>query len=200
VRTDRAPVPFGTRSVRLDAGAPVTTEDVLEVAREVDPTVAEAWMIDRGQTFSLTGKELVSLADRGMPSRVIDMLVAISNPATFTMLRNDAQVSVSDLAAQDEPRRGERAPTYNNTSYGYGVTGMGWMFGGNAYYGWGPYDYRYGYQYRYGYGNTGVGATPRTVKVRRSSSWARHQRRSLVVAPCMAKVIRVASHHLQVLT
>lgn len=156
VRTNGSPVMFGTASVRAAAGAPVSTDDVLEVAKLVDPTTAEAWMTDRGQTFDLTGKELVRLADAGMPSRVIDMMVAVSNPQTFRLRPNDGTIE-----ANAPTRRATNATAQScsvTRDFCYGMTGMGWLYGADRYYGWSPYGYQYGYPFsRYGYGGYGYG-------------------------------------------
>lgn len=158
VRAGGNQVLFGTPSVRAAAGAPVTTTDLLEVARIVDPTTAEAWLSDRGQTFELTGKELVRLADAGMPSRVIDVMVAVSNPKTFALRRN-----TGDMDDERERRRGDQRVASNSScsitfDYCYGMTGLGWLYGADRYYGWSPYGYGYGYPYsRYGYGSYGYG-------------------------------------------
>lgn len=157
LRTNGSAVLFGTASVRAAAGAPVTTDDVLEVAKHVDPITAEAWMTDRGQTFQLTGKELVRLADAGMPSRVIDMMVAVSNPQTFTLRHNDGTVETKST-----PRRGDMNAQGCSVTrdFCYGMTGMGWLYGADRYYGWSPYGYQFGMGYpfsRYGYGGYGYG-------------------------------------------
>ncbi|MCC6244146.1 MAG: hypothetical protein IT353_14990, partial [Gemmatimonadaceae bacterium] len=47
---------FGTAGSRAYAGAEVSMADVLEVAKAVDVSVAEAWIADRNQQFPLTGK------------------------------------------------------------------------------------------------------------------------------------------------
>ncbi|MBL0172656.1 MAG: hypothetical protein IPP90_18500 [Gemmatimonadaceae bacterium] len=157
VRTNGAGVLFSTPSVRAAAGAPVTTDDVLEVAKLVDATVAEAWFSSRQQGFDLTGKELVRLADAGMPSRVIDMMVAVSNPKTFVVRRNDGTTDADGRAIR-APRASDRRIASDargcslTQDYCYGMMGLGWLYGADRYYGWSPYGYQYGSRYGYGYG------------------------------------------------
>jgi hypothetical protein len=137
IRSGGSVVPFSTPSVRAAAGAPVSTNDVLEVAKSVDAIVAEAWLTDRGQQFELTGKELVRLADRGMPPRVLDMIVAISNPRTFTLRRPGDAVAEEPGAMVAEPRRiaSEGAGCAYARDYCYGMMGLGWLYGADRYYG-----------------------------------------------------------------
>lgn len=166
IRVNGPSVFFGTASVRAFAGAPVTTQDVLEVSKAVDANLTEAWLTDRGQGFELTGKELVRLADGGMPSRVIDMLVAISNPKTFVLQRNDGTPNVNIDRLAPSARGATTAENSCASARGacYGMTGLGWLYGADRYYGWNPYGYqydmpfyRYGYGYGYGNGYPGYG-------------------------------------------
>lgn len=145
---------FGTPSVRAAAGSPVTTDDVLEVAKLVEPTVADAWFASRQQTFELTGKELVRLADAGMPPRVIDMMVAVSNPKSFVIRRNDGTTDAEGREVRAPRASDRRAATSCSLTpeYCYGYMGLSWLYGADRYYGWNPYGYQYGSRYGYGYG------------------------------------------------
>ncbi len=158
VRSGGPGIPFATASVRAAAGADVTTEDVLEVAKAVQPVVTEAWLTDRGQQFDLTGKELVRLADGGLPPRVLDMMVAISNPRTFTLRRPGDGVAAGEPAfAEDVQRQPNRSTGCGFVqSQCYGMMGLGWLYGVDRYYGWGwdPYGFR---NSRLGFGGAGWG-------------------------------------------
>ncbi|MEQ1690489.1 MAG: hypothetical protein ABMA00_04340, partial [Gemmatimonas sp.] len=157
VRSSGVSVAFGTAWARAAAGEPVTTDDVLEVAKLVDATVAEAWFTSRREGFDLTGKELVRLADAGMPSRVIDVLVAVSNPKTFVIRRNDGSLDAEGRPARatraDDRRLAGPAGCSLTQDYCYGMMGLGWLYGADRYYGWSPYGYQYGSRYGYGYGS-----------------------------------------------
>jgi hypothetical protein len=74
-----------TRALRLAAGAPITPEAVAGVASLVPPSLAEAWLADFGERFALDSKTLIRLADSGVPSRVIDVMVALANPERFQL-------------------------------------------------------------------------------------------------------------------
>ena len=110
---------------RAAAMAPLSPEDIVDVAQRVDARVLEAWLAERGEAVALDGKRLLALADAGVPPRVIDLLVALAYPAAFTKTvgaRTDSTAARAPVSAGYEP--------------------------------FGPFGYDYGYSYgsRYGYG------------------------------------------------
>jgi hypothetical protein len=95
---------FATRTVRTAASAAISPDDVLNVARNVDGPVAEAWLTEMiqpprtdgslldawlgatsRQPFTIDGRTLVRLADAGLSPRMIDLLVALAYPSTFAV-------------------------------------------------------------------------------------------------------------------
>ena len=128
---------LATQSARIAAGAPVKIADVIESSRAVDSAVVEAWLLERGQQFALTGRDLVALADAGVPARVTDALVAVSNPREFA------------LGHIDEDGVRTRGPDLIG---GRGSPAIPDPYGGP--WGWGyaaPYGYGGGYGGYYGY-------------------------------------------------
>jgi len=129
---------LATQSARIAAGAPVKIADVIEASRAADSAVVEAWLLERGQQFAITGRDLVALADAGVPARVTDALVAVSNPQEFALGR----------VAEDGGERtrgpdliGGRGSPGNPDPYG-----QPWGWGYAA-----PYGYGGGYGGYYGY-------------------------------------------------
>lgn len=162
-------VGVASRYARLAAGDRVDADAVLEVTKHVDSPVAEAWLNELQQGFDLDAKELVRVADAGMPSSVIDLMVALSNPKQFAVRR-----SAESGQSVNAVRRG----TYGGGSVGYGGSrrygsvydcGYGFLpttygYYGDpcypGYYGYGAYGYGsgyfgYGYGYPYGYSTYG---------------------------------------------
>lgn len=70
---------------RAEAGAALTSADVADAAKAVDAPVVEAWLGDRQEVMVLAAKDLRALHEAGVPASVIDMLVAVSNPAVFAL-------------------------------------------------------------------------------------------------------------------
>lgn len=88
---------------RREAGLPVSTDAVLEVSKAVATPVAEAWLNELQQGFKVSGRELTRLADAGLPSRVIDLMVALTYPEVFSV-QHTAGTGVG-LGAQATPRQ-----------------------------------------------------------------------------------------------
>lgn len=140
-----------TASLRLAVGAPLLNSDVLAVAKRAPAALTEAWLTETRQQFSLNGKELVRLADGGMPSRVIDLMIAISNPERFAVRtpssdRNRPMAGdiITGGIASSRMRGGcRRMDDFCYGPGGMGAWGLGWQYGMS------PFD---AYSLRYGYG------------------------------------------------
>ena len=144
---------------RVAASAPVGTEDVVEASRQVDPQTVQAWLTERGEGFSVNGRRLAEMADAGVPSSVIDVVVALSYPRVF---------AVNPASRQGEPRAevasGGAAPVpygYDRGGWGFRYSPYGWdsywPYDWGYYSRYGPYGYGYGYGYGHGYGYSPYG-------------------------------------------
>jgi hypothetical protein len=134
-------------SARIAAGAAVRASDVQEAAAAVSAAVAEAWLLERRQAFALDARELIRLADAGVPARVTDAMVAVSNPEVFNVAHRNIEGETDQVVGQrirvymDSPSPWDwgYAGRYGYNPYGYG-------------YGYSPYGYNaYGYSGGYGY-------------------------------------------------
>lgn len=166
-----------TPTLRLAAGGRVSPEQVLDVAKHVPVGLAEAWLTELHQPFALDGKQLVQLADAGMPERVLDMMVALSNPRAFAVggrsasgefvsAQDRAEYTPQSVASQmrmaGQSTRGSSACRFADDfcygALGYGAWGMGWAYG-RGIDPWGfpypRYGYGFGNMYGYGYGAYG---------------------------------------------
>jgi hypothetical protein len=139
-----------TMQARAAAAAPLATEDVIEASRHLDTPVLEAWLVERGEPFALNAKSLVTLADAGVASRVIDLMVALSYPNVF--------------AINAASRQGERRPrtligSGGRTYGGYGVPSYTYAIDQCSmfYMLWAYVPYECGGFYPYAYGSYGFG-------------------------------------------
>jgi hypothetical protein len=73
-------------AARAGACGPIAAADITEVTHNVSAAVVEAWLAASGQAFTVDARQLVALADAGVPDRVIDMVVALSNPQAFAIV------------------------------------------------------------------------------------------------------------------
>jgi hypothetical protein len=140
-------------TARAAAGARLTNANVIEASRKLDPMVVEAWIVDRGQSFGVDAKELVALADAGVPGNVTDAMVAVTYPNKFDIdaagnnAGSDAGITRAEVAqttyrsgyndAIGSDLRLSMVPEYSRYNY--------------SPFGYSPYDY-FGYRYSpYGY-------------------------------------------------
>ena len=131
---------------RAAAKALLSTADVIDASQHVDAAIVEAWLVERGGAFTVDAKRLLTLANAGVPSRTIDVLVALSYPNVF---------AINGVTRQGERRNAERAASEAGANPIYGT-----MAYPDCSYDWMLYDYssyycdnlyRYGYGYGYGY-------------------------------------------------
>jgi hypothetical protein len=153
---------MAVRSARAAAGATIGLDDVVEASSRMDAKAVETWLVAKRDNLRPTGRDLLALADAGVPDEVIDAVVAVSHPERFVV---EAAGPVERPEGQPRPThyRGYMAfnpfwgPVWNDpySFYGYGY----------APYGYGSYGYRYpGYGYGYwGYSPGYVIVEPRST-------------------------------------
>jgi hypothetical protein len=127
------------RSARMAAISPINAADVVEATKVVDADAVKAWVAVRGNPFVLNAKELLRLKKSGVPSSVIDVMVAVTYPNKFAF-------------AGPNPHA-EQAPRTVTGTEGYYPRAR---FQGCDPFFWNPFCYGYGY----GYGSYGYGYNP----------------------------------------
>ncbi len=76
---------------RVAAGANFSIEEVIELTDKVAPEVMEAALMEMRKPFEINSKVLLRLDNEGVPSQVVDLMVALSFPEKFTIERRDIQ-------------------------------------------------------------------------------------------------------------
>ena len=126
-------------TVRAAAASRIDLDDVREAAKRADAVVVESWIMATEQPFDIDGKTLIELADAGVPTSIIDVIVAVSNPKRFALREERAE----DRDPRDA-RRPRRDPCWGYSDYAPGL----W---------YDPFAYRYnGYGYGNGYCGGGI--------------------------------------------
>ncbi|MDH3208451.1 MAG: hypothetical protein OEO79_17755 [Gemmatimonadota bacterium] len=136
------------RSRRVAAARDIVITDVEEAAARIHPEAVKVWVATHDTEFDLSGRELVRLADSGMPEDVIDVMVAVSYPQRFAVtpdgVPEDVAMRVSDNAYRSGARVGFRSylwdPFY--APFGYRYSRFGYYGYGGGFYGGGYYGYR----------------------------------------------------------
>ncbi|MEO7361685.1 MAG: hypothetical protein ABI120_15245, partial [Gemmatimonadaceae bacterium] len=184
---------------QLSGHAP-TVAAVLEVSKNVDESVAQAWLSEFGKPEKLSAKELVAMSDAGMPSNLIDMMVAMSYPERFQLqarsesgVGSDArpinanfntrgngisQACFDDLDRFGSLGYGSRLDQLNCNRYGsryqpYGMYPFSYLGFGGLGYGYGNYGYG-------GYGTNYYGNSPIVIVTRGSDEPARPRGKAVV--------------------
>ena len=114
--------PFALRGIGV-APARVTIDHVIDASRNVDGETVTGWLAEVGQQFAnLDAEDLIRMEDAGVPTAVIDVVVAVSFPDHFAL-----------EAEEDRGRRAGRpgwgSPFHYGSHYG------GWGYGRYGYYG-----------------------------------------------------------------
>ncbi len=145
-------------AARMAAVSPVNIDDVIEASKAVDAAAVKAWLAVRGDRFDLDAQKLVALKKAGVPSGVIDVMVAVSYPSKFAMAgpqRSPQEVRGAAATGTEGyyPRSRFRGcdPFFWDPScygFGYGYYGYGYnplYYGGYYYPGWGYGGFYGGY-------------------------------------------------------
>ena len=138
-------------TARMHAAAALTIEDVAEASKQVHGRAVEALLLERKQAFDLSGKKLLAMENAGLPSYVIDAMVAVTHPEQFAI----REVRVTPTA--ETPARaygmGSRYcddlwyDRFDRSCYGYGYSRYSSSF-------FSPFNY---------YGGYGYYSTPRII-------------------------------------
>lgn len=145
VRAARQGRALSTETARMAAAAPLTTADVVEASRRLDPEVVEAWLVEREEGFAIDADRLVELADAGVPERVIDLMVALSYPEVFAIDRSLREGEFRPGEETFRPGQSHPRPVAVWDPWGFpGYYGPGYGYSGLRRYGYGGY-YGYGY-------------------------------------------------------
>ena len=73
---------------RADIVSVMGIDDVIEAKSQVAPATLEALLMEQKEGFDLDSKALIQLDDAGMPSSLIDVMVALSYPDRFLVKRD----------------------------------------------------------------------------------------------------------------
>lgn len=131
-----------SRAARVAAGAELGSAAVMEASAIASVGVVEAVLLERRQPFRLDARSLVELADAGVPARITDALVAVSNPDEFDVRSRETAARAERLARDDDEVSGNRIYVTmepRSSPWGWGYSPYGYSRYGSA----GYYD-RYG--------------------------------------------------------
>jgi hypothetical protein len=77
--------PTAELTARIVAAARLDADDVIEALEVLDPSVVEALLVETGSSFPMNSDLLLRLDNAGVPSQIIDLMVALSYPDHFNV-------------------------------------------------------------------------------------------------------------------
>jgi hypothetical protein len=120
-------------SLFVSAGRSFTLDAVKEASNKVSPQALEAALAETNAQFDLNSRNVISLADAGVPARIIDVMIALSYPQRFVV-----EKSAGSAAALFLPPAFLAADPFDYRAYYYS-----------------PFAYMYsGYYYPYAFGSS----------------------------------------------
>jgi hypothetical protein len=139
---------LAVRAARMSAARRITLTEVREAAQRMERKAVEAWVAARKDRFELDADILIDLAADGVDESIIDVVVAVSYPETFSIDANAEARTRSDGSRRygDTSRYGGR--------YGFGARSFFWDPFYYGSYGYSPFNSFGGFGIRYsnGYG------------------------------------------------
>jgi hypothetical protein len=117
------------------SATPLSIDDVIEASSKIGSQAVEAALVETASRFDLNSRALITLADAGVESNVIDLMVALSFPERFRVERT---------ARSNEP------VITSGSSGPWDVFGSS-LFGSSLYGGYYPYGAYDPYAYYYSY-------------------------------------------------
>jgi len=132
---DMTSMSAAAQTARVSAGAALTADALIEASKKADIELVEAMLVESRSRIPANAKVLKQLARNGVPTRVIDLIVALANPDRFVVRKADYAAG-----SRVQPRDTSTAVsagylgTYYSPLYGYPII-YGWYPG---YYG--PYS------------------------------------------------------------
>lgn len=155
---------LAVQTARSLAGSTLTPELLVEIVERAGPTVTGAFLVERAEPFGLDQRSLRALSEQGVPSEVLDIMVAVSYPERFEV-SGGGDVNPVVPAAPVATARDRHSP-FRGSFRGYSPWGLGYdpywdPFWSNPYrFGYGAYGYGYRYGYNYGpFGYDGFGTS-----------------------------------------
>jgi hypothetical protein len=90
---------LAVESARLSAPGQIELAEVREAAEKIDAKAVEAWIAARGRGFKLHADGLTALIQAGVAESIVDVLVAVTYPAYFSIDTYDVVRRRRDLRA-----------------------------------------------------------------------------------------------------
>jgi hypothetical protein len=144
-------------TARAAAATPLDVDAIIDASRHVDAEVVQALVAEEQPELDLDSHRIRALADAGVSTDVIDMMVAVSYPDVFTI---NTETAMGNFRPDEPGDRNAREDDYGGRrvygTFGYDPFGWGYYspysrYGYNSFYS--PYGYGYNPSFGYGVGS-----------------------------------------------
>ncbi len=125
-------------AARLASSSELSVDDVIEAGTMLHPAVVEAMVVESRASFAIDGRTLIRLADAGVSTELIDLMVALSFPDEFVVGRSPARATASYGGGG-----GGYADQFIPYGFGYDAWYPYYASPFGYYYGWSPYSSLY---------------------------------------------------------
>ncbi len=149
---------MAVRAARMYSTTSPAITAIIEAGQMLHAETVQAWLVESSPDLNVNAEQLIRMADAGVASEVIDVVVAVAHPQRFQL--QDEDRTGAAIAQRGQVREGgrygwmgSRYPRYYSP-FGFGYDGYGYSPYG---YGYSPYRYGYSPRYSYGYGGYGLG-------------------------------------------
>lgn len=183
------PNDFNNRMARVAAAEMISAEDIIDLNKNVDTQVAQAFVAEYPVAVEVNSKQMVALADAGVPGDLIDLMVARQYPERFQLRANAGPTTIANAPRpMNTDINRQAAMDCFNGFYGsmmncYSMYGSPYGFNGfmpwglrNSFYGYSPYGFGNAFNNGFGFGGFGgyyYGNSPVIVVTRPGSDDSR---------------------------
>ena len=101
-----------TRRAHLASGASFSIDEIIELSNKVASEVLEAALMELHKPFKINSKTLMRLADAGVPTPVVDLMVALSFPEKFHVERDTIYLAKKTDSTSSGPGGAYPYPPY----------------------------------------------------------------------------------------
>lgn len=144
--------PMALEAARMQAAVDLAVDDVIEAAAHIDAPALEALLGATQQGFPLDARMVTRLADSGVATSTIDVMIALSYPSRFAVQERGEQDAAYERGVdRGMAMRAECYDPYVSRRYRASCYGLGYgsvYYDGYGRYGYSPWGYdRYGWHY-----------------------------------------------------
>lgn len=133
---------FAAKTARGAVAGKPTLSAIIDATDAINPAALQSWLVEEGKGFYLDAAKMIELDEAGVASEVLDLIVALSYPETFSIAPAPSEAAFSIAEVREPTTRGTvGADAYDLLHLRYMDPYL-----------ISPFSLRYGYGLGFGYG------------------------------------------------